>query len=179
MSLFNLFRAKPKPCTSCGEVSPGLHEVYSGLRHGAVTDRLCTACLISRLCTAIVGKSILFIEPLVSDAYCFAPFGGVGNQGLVEERVCLALAALAPKCADCSSAPRHLWMPLTDLDEAAMEAQPRHEYYSIPCEPGRWKETVSLCDEHIAARFREYIERKRYYFLTFRFPSEGDSGYYS
>jgi hypothetical protein len=179
MSFFDIFRSKPKQCTSCRDISPGLHQVYSGLRHGSVTDQLCTSCLISRLQTGIRGKRILFIEPLTTDGYCYAPFGEVGNRGLTQDRVRLALSSLAPKCADCTSEPHHLWMPLSDLDESAMEKQSRGDYYSIPSEPAHWKQTVPLCDEHVAAKIRNYIERKHYFFLTFRFPEGGDSGYYA
>ncbi len=125
------------------------------------------------------GRNILFIEPLTTDGYCYTPFGEVGNQGLTQDRVRLALASLAPKCADCPSKPRHLWMPLNDLDDEAMQQQPHNAYYPIPSEPSLWKETVSLCDEHLLERFRDYIERKRYFFGTFRFPSGADSGYYA
>ena len=179
MSFLDIFRSKPKQCTSCRDASPGLHQVYSGLRHGSVTDQLCTSCLISRLETGIHGKRILFIEPLTTDGYCYAPFGEIGNQGLTQARVRLALSSLAPKCPDCASEPHHLWMPLSDLDESAMQKQTRGDYYSIPSEPAQWKQTVSLCDAHLAARFRDCIERKRYFFLTFRFPESGDSGYYA
>ena len=179
MSFLDIFRFKPKQCTSCRDTSPGLHSIYPGLRNGSVTDQLCTNCLISRLNAVIHGKCILFIEPLTTDGYCYAPVGEDGNHGLLQDRVHLALSALAPKCADCVSEPHHLWMPLSDLDESAMEKQTRGEYYAIPSEPARCKQTVSLCDTHIAARFRVYIERKRYFFLTFRFPEGGDSGYYS
>jgi len=179
MSLFDIFRSKPKQCTSCWGTFPRLHRVYSGLRHGAVTDQLCTGCLISRLETRIQGTHILFIEPLTTDGYCCAPFGDVGNQGLTQDRVRLALSSLEPKCADCASEPHHLWMLLSDLDESAMEKQPNGRYCSIPGEPVQWKQTVSLCDKHVAARFRDYLERKSYFFLTFRFPEGGDAGYYS
>lgn len=179
MSFLDIFRSKPKQCTSCRNISPGLHSVYSGLRHGSVTDQLCTSCLISRLETAIHGRRILFVEPLTTDGYCYAPFGEVGNQGLTQDRVRLALSSLAPKCADCASEPHHLWMPLSDLDESAMKKQTRGDYYSIPSEPTQWKQTVSLCDAHVASRFRDYVERERYFFLTFRFPEGGDSGYYA
>jgi len=179
MSFLNIFRSQPKQCTSCRDNSAGLHRVYSGLRHGTITDQLCTNCLVSRLGTAIRGNNLLFIEPLTTDGYCFAPFGEVGNQGLTQDRVRLALASLAPKCADCSSEPHHLWMPLSDLDDKAMQQQPHNAYYPIPSEPSLWKETISLCDEHLTSRFRNYIERKRYFFLTFRFPSEANSGYYA
>jgi hypothetical protein len=179
MSLLNIFRFKPKPCPSCRTISPGLHRVQSGLRHGNVTEQLCTSCLMARLGTEIRGKSILFIEPLTSDFYCYAPFGGADNQGLTQHRVRLALASLIPKCADCSARSHHLWMPLGDLDEVAMQKLARNAYCSIPCEPGRWKETVSLCDAHVLERFRDYIEHKRYFFLTFGLPVGGDSGYYS
>jgi len=179
MSFLDLFRSKPKQCTSCPNSSPGLHRIYSGLRGGSITDELCPSCLISRLETGIRGKRILFIEPLTTDGYCYAPFGEIGNQGLTQERVRLALASLASKCVDCSSEPHHLWMLLGDLDESAMQKQARGHYYSIPAEPASWKQTASLCDAHAAARFRNYIEQKRYFFLTFRFPEGGDSGYYS
>lgn len=178
MSFFDIFRSKPRECTSCQSASPGLHRVYSGLRHGNVTDKLCTSCLISRLQTGIRGKRILFFEPLTTDGYCYTPLGEVGNQGLNRDRVRLALSSLGSKCADCSSEAHHLWMPLGDLDECAMEKQTRGDYYLIPSEPAHWKQTVSLCDAHVAARFRDYIERKRCFFLTFRFPEGGDSGCY-
>ena len=179
MGILDIFRSKPKPCTACRNTSPGLHHIYSGLRRGTITDQLCTNCLISRLGTEIRGKSILFIEPLTSDGYCYAPFGEIENQGLTQERVRLALSSLAPKCADCVSEPHHLWMPLSDLGDGAMQKQPPDAYYSIPSEPSRWKETVTLCDAHMLVRFRDGIERKRYFFLTFRFPSEAASGYYA
>jgi len=134
---------------------------------------------MARLATAIRGKRILFIEPLTTDGYCYAPFGEVGNRGLTQDRVRLALSSLAPKCADCASEPHHLWMPLADLDERAMEQQSRGDYYSIPSEPVQWKQTVSLCDAHVAARFRDCFERKRYFFRAFRFPEGGGSGYYA
>lgn len=179
MSFLNVFRSKPKQCTSCRDTCPGLHRVYSGLRGGIVIDQLCTNCLISRLETEINGKRILFVEPLTTDGYCYVPFGEVGNQGLTQERVRLALSSLAPKCADCSSEPHHLWMPLNDLDEDAMQQQTKGDYYPIPSQPTCWTETISLCDAHAMARFRDYIERKRYFLRTFRFPEGGDSGYYS
>ena len=179
MSLLDLFRPKPKHCTACRDASPGLHHVFSGVRRGGDTDRLCTRCLISRLEAGIRGKRILFIEPLVSDGYAYSAFGEVDNQGLTQDRVRLALSSLAPKCVECASEPHHLWMPLDDLDESAMEQQARGQYYSIPSEPACWKQTVSLCDAHVTARFRDYIERKRYFFLNFRFPEGGDSGYFA
>jgi hypothetical protein len=179
MSFLDIFRSKPKQCTSCRDTSDGLHHVYSGLRGGSVTDQLCTSCLISRLETEVRGKHILFVEPLTTDCYCYAPFGEAGNQGLNQDRVRLALSSLAPKCGACSAEPHHLWMPSSDLDESAMQKQTRGDYYSIPSEPARWKQTASLCNAHVAARFRDYIERKRYFFLTFRFPEGGNSGYYA
>ena len=179
MSITELFHSKPKPCTACRHPSTRLHRVYSGLSGGAETDRLCTGCLISRLGAEIRDRSILFIEPLTADGYCYAPFGEAGNQGLVQDRVRLALASLAAKCADCSSVPRHLWMPLSDLDDEAMRQQPPNAYYPIPSKPAFWQETVSLCDEHLLGRLREYVERKQFYFGTFRFPSGTDSGYYA
>jgi hypothetical protein len=56
----------------------------SDIRNGAVTDQLCTNCLISRLAMEIRGKSILFVEPLTMDGYCYAPSGDVGNQARIE-----------------------------------------------------------------------------------------------
>ena len=179
MNFPDIFRSKPRQCTSCRAISRCLHCVYAGLRRGSITERLCTNCLISRWESEIGGKGILFIEPLTTDCYCYFPFGEVGNQGLTQDRVRLALSSLALRCADCSSVPHHLWMPLRDLDESAMQKQTRGGYYSIPSEPACWRDTVSLCDGHAAARLRDYIERKRYAFLTFRFPEGGDSGYYS
>ncbi|HKD24657.1 MAG TPA: hypothetical protein VKC66_01895 [Xanthobacteraceae bacterium] len=176
MNFLDIFRSKPRQCTSCRDISSGLHRVYSGLRRGSITDQLCTNCLVSRLEAEIRGKRILFIEPLTTDAYCYFPFGEVGNQGLTQYRVRLALSSLAPACADCSLEPHHLWMPLTDLDDSAMQKQRIGD--AIPSEPAFWRDTVSLCDGHAAARVRDYIERKRYFFLTFRFPEGGDSGYY-
>jgi len=176
MSFLNIFRSKPRQCTSCREISAGLHRVYSGLRRGSITDQLCTTCLVSRLEAEIRGKRILFIEPLTTDGYCYFPFGEVGNQGLTQDRVRLALSSLAHACADCSLEPHHSWMPLTDLDDGAMQKQRIGD--AIPSEPACWRDTVSLCDGHAAARVRDYIERKRYFFLTFRFPEGGDSGYY-
>jgi len=178
MGFLNIFRSKPRQCTACRQSSPGLHQVYSGLRNGAVTDQLCTNCLISRLAAEIRGKNILFIEPLTTDGYCYFPFGDVGNQGQTQDRVHLALSSLAPKCANCSSVPRHAWMPLADLDDSAMRKQPPKSYYPIPLQSTAWKETVSLCDDHLSVRFRDFIEQKRFFFLTFRFPSGLDSGYY-
>lgn len=179
MSITEIFHSKPKQCTSCRNTSTRLHRIYSGLRHGIETDRLCTNCLISRLGKEIRGRSILFIKPLTSDGYCYFPFGEVENQGLTQDRVRLALSSLASKCADCSSEPRHIWMPLSDLDDGAMQKQPSTAYYPIPSEPARWKQTVSLCDEHMLHRFRDFIDQKRWFFLTFRFPSSSDAGYYA
>ena len=179
MSITQLFRAKPKPCTSCGSASARLHRIYSGLRRGTEADRLCTNCLISRFGKEIQGRRILFIEPLTSDGYCFFPYGEVENQGLTQDRVRLALSSIASKCADCSSEPRHIWMPLSDLDDGAMRKQPSIAYYPIPSEPGCWKQTVSLCDAHLLQRFRDFIDQKRWFFLTFRFPSSPESGYYA
>jgi hypothetical protein len=179
MNFLDIFRSKAGQCTSCRAISPCPHCVYAGLRRGSITDRLCTNCLISRLEAEIRGKGILFIEPLTTDGYCYFPLGEVGNQGLTQDRVRLALSCLAPMCADCSSVPYHLWMPLRDLDESAMQKQTRGGYYPIASEPACWRDTVSLCDGHAAARLRDCIERKRYAFLTFRFPQGGDSGYYS
>ena len=179
MNLPDVFHSKFKQCTSCRDFSTGLHRVYSGLRHGEETDRLCTNCLISRLETEIRGKNILFIEPLTSDGYCYFPFGEVENQGLTQDRVRLALSSLAFKCADCSSEPRHIWMPLSDLDDIAMQKQPTTAYYPIPSEPALWKQTISLCDEHLPRRFRDFIDPKRWFFRTFRIPSLSDAGYYA
>ncbi len=179
MSLRDIFRSKPKQCTSCKGFSAGLHRVYSGLRHGEETDRLCTNCLISRLETEIRDKSILFIEPLTSDGYCYFPFGEIENQGLTQARVRLALSSLASKCADCSSEPHHIWMPWSDLDDGAMQKQPSTAYYPIPSESALWKQTISLCDEHMSHRFRVFIGQKGWFFRTFRFPSSSAAGYYA
>lgn len=178
MSFRDIFHSKPKRCTSCRDFSAGLHRVYSGLRHGEETDRLCTNCLISRLETEIRGKSILFIEPLTSDGYCYFPFGEVENQGFTETRVRLAFSSLASKCADCSLEPSHIWMPWSDLDDGAMQKQPATAYYPIPSEPVLWKQTVSLCDEHMMQKFRDFIDQKCWFFGTFRYPSSLGAGYY-
>jgi hypothetical protein len=143
MSLLDLFRAKPKVCTACGNPTPGLHHVYPGLRGGEETERLCTRCLLAQLGQKIQGKTILFVEPITSDGYCYAPPGEVGHLGLTQERVGMALGALGSKCAVCTSKPQHLWMPLNDLDETAMEKQARTDYWSIPTEPSKWKETLN------------------------------------
>jgi hypothetical protein len=69
-------------------------------------------------------------------------------------------------------------MPLSDLDDAAMQEQKLGDYSVIPSEPADWKETVSLCNAHAVARLRAHIDRKRRFFLTFRFPEGGSSGVY-
>jgi hypothetical protein len=176
MALLDLFRSEPKACTSCGRPSAGLHRVWSGLRRGEVTDRLCTECLGARLRSAIEGLSILFIEPMVTDGYTFLPLDDEDCRGLLKERVNLALTSLAPACATCSGKARHLWMPRSDLDEAEMARQSASD---IPAIPSAWKGTVSLCPEHAVKTLRDYSEHKRYFFRTFRFPSGGDTGYYS
>jgi hypothetical protein len=178
MSLLDMFRSKPKPCTSCGNPSPGLHVVYSGQRGGKETDRLCTQCLVSRLAAAIEDRRVLFIEPLTADGYCFFAFGEVENLGLTQERVRLALSSPAATCADCPLEGRHVWMPLGDLDDPAMQRLPASEYYAIPSEPRLWKQSIPLCDEHMARRLREFIDRKGWHFLTFRFPASAGDGYY-
>jgi hypothetical protein len=177
MGLFDLFRRKPKPCTACGILSPGLHRVYSGIAGGEETDRLCTTCLIAQLEPHLRGKSIVFIEPLTTDGYVYWPLVAM-QERLAQRRAELALASLGPKCAACSSPPRHLWMPQEDLDEEAMETLSRRDYWSIPSEPAAWKSTLPLCDEHILSQLRVYIEQRRYYFLTFRFPDSTECGYY-
>lgn len=177
MSFRDIFSSKKK-CTVCAKPSLGLHRVYTGVRNGSLSDQLCSDCLVSRLGIEIRGKSILFIEPLTTDGYCYAPFGDVSNQGLTRDRVHLALSSLASQCAVCSSVPNHLWMPLNDLDDAAMQKQPQNAYYPIPSEPALWKSSVSLCHKHLPIKIREYIDGKRCYFRTFRFPSGLDSGYY-
>jgi hypothetical protein len=179
MSLLDMFRSKPKQCTSCGNPSPGLHVVYSGQRGGKETDRLCTQCLVSRLAEAIKDRRVLFTEPLTSDGYGFYPFGEVENLGLTQERVRLALSSPPAKCADCPSERRHVWMPLGDLDEGAMQGQPGNQYYPIPSEPALWKQSVPLCTEHMAQRLHDFLDQKGWHFLTFRFPSSPGDGYYS
>jgi hypothetical protein len=119
---------------------------------------------------------MLFIEPITCDGYTYSPPGGLGNQGLTRERVALALGSLGNRCAKCESKPQYLWMPLKDVDEKAMEKQPRLNYWSIPSEPAKWQETMALCQEHLLIQLGAYFE---IFFLTFRFPSEGDGGYYS
>lgn len=178
MSFIDFFRPKPKPCTTCGNMSAGLHEVYSSLRHGRVTDKLCTSCLLARLGTLIRGRSILFTEPLTSDGYCFTPLGEVDFEGLPRDRASLALSSRSARCADCTAESRHLWMPLDDLDETAMERLPANKYAPIALEPGQWKNVASLCDEHIAIKLQDYITKKHYWFLNFRFPAEESSGIY-
>src|SRR5262249_3768093 len=111
----------------------------------------------------IRGKRILFIEPLTTDAYCYFPFGEVGNQGLTQYRVRLALSSLAPACADCSLEPHHLWMPLTDLDDSAMQKQRIGD--AIPSEPAFWRDTVSLCDGHAAEEFGITLSGSVIFFL--------------
>ena len=49
MGFFDLFRPAPKPCTACRAESPELHRVWSGLRDGKETDRLCMSCWTERL----------------------------------------------------------------------------------------------------------------------------------
>jgi len=179
MGLLDIFRPKPKPCTGCGREVRGRHQVYSGLRHGALVDELCTDCLLSRLEEEIRGRRIVWIEPLTRDGYCYSPYGEIENEGLTEERVKLALASLGGQCADCGAEPHHLWMPLGDLDEEAMEKQEQYKYFQIPLKPADWQGTVPLCDQHAVARLRADVEAKGYVFLTFRFPAGGNEGYYS
>jgi hypothetical protein len=178
MSLLDMFRSKPKQCTSCGNPSSGLHVVYSGQRGGKETDRLCTECLVSRLAVDIRDRRVLFTEPLTSDGYSFTPFGEVGNTGLTQERVRLALSSSAATCADCSSERRHVWMPLGDLDDGAMQRQPSSEYYPIPLEPHLWKQSVPLCTKHMAQRLGAFLHQKGWHILTFRFPASPGDGYY-
>jgi hypothetical protein len=179
MSLLDMFRSKPRQCTSCGNPSAGLHVVYSGQRRGNETGRLCTHCLIARLASEIGDRRVLFIEPLTSDGYCFFPFGEVENLGLTQERVRLSLSSPAAKCAECQSGGRHVWMPVGDLDDEAMERQPANAYYPIPSEPRRWKQSVPLCTEHMAGRFGAFLDQKGWHILTFRFPAAPGDGYYS
>lgn len=178
LGLLDLFRAKPKPCTACAQLSPGVHRVYSGLRHGDETDRLCTKCLLARLASEIRGKSILFTEPLTIDGYCFTPLESSERTPLGDERIRKSLASLGPRCANCSLPPRHLWMPLADLDGDEMESLHRREYCTIPADPARWTETKSLCDEHLISALRAFIDGTKEYFGTFRFPSSDSSGHY-
>ncbi len=177
MNFFNLFQAKPKHCTSCGNISPGLHEIYSGIRDGQNIDQLCTTCLIARLGSQVQGKNILFIEPAITDYYTYTPLNEVNSQ-LAKSQIQLALATIGDKCAICSKPSSHLWMPQEDIDFEAMESQSANNYYSIPTNPPAWKGTVALCDEHIVEQLRDYIESKRNYFLTFRFPDSSSAGYY-
>lgn len=179
MGLFDIFRSKPKQCSSCKMSSPGLHVIYSGLSSGNEIGRICTNCLISSLRKEITEKKILFIEPITGDGYCYSPIGDITNQGITLERVQLSLAALRPMCVSCSKPANHLWMPLKELDDHLMEKRKAGEYYPIPSEPHKWNATIHFCDDHIIEAFREYISQKKYYFLTFRFPMGGDSGYYS
>jgi hypothetical protein len=179
MGFLDIFRGKPKQCTSCGRPSDGLHGVFSGQRRGAETDRLCTECLLSRLDPEIARRNILFIEPLTTDSYCYFPFGEVENRGLTEVRVRLALASLPCKCASCASAARHIWMPLSDLDNDSMNAQPNSEYYPIPSEPAHWRQSLQLCNGHMIGKLKAFVGEKGWSFLTFRFPSSSGDGYYS
>lgn len=179
MGLLDLFRPKPKPCSACLGLSPGLHRVWSGLRHGEETDRLCTPCLIERLAPAIRGKRLLFTEPSVIDSYCFTSIGELCGQGLVEERVGLALDSIGSKCAKCTVRPQHLWLSQDDLDWDAMNGQRMHEgCWTLPLEPSGWSGALPLCDAHVALHLREYLEGKRDYFGTFRFPDSSASGFY-
>ena len=176
MGLLDLFRSKPKPCTTCAQLSPGLHRVYSGLRHGDETDRLCTNCLMARLASEVRGKSILFTEPVTMDGYCFTPLSE--STPLNGERIRESLASLGPRCASCSLPPRHLWMPSADLDWDWMNGLRVPDFCTIPAEPARWTETRSLCDEHLVSGLRVFIDGTKEYFGTVRFPSSESSGYY-
>jgi hypothetical protein len=104
--------------------------------------------------------------------------GEAGNRGLTQDRVRQALSSLAPMCAACSSKPRHLWMPLDDLDNPSMEKQPSFAYWAIPSEPALWKETLSFCNEHMSDKIKDFVGQKREFFQTFRFPTGANEGYY-
>jgi hypothetical protein len=178
MSVFDIFRPKPKPCSSCGKTTRSLHNVWSGLRNGELSGKLCTACLISKLQLQIKGKNILFIEPLTMDAYCFTPLDDNMTGKLTRERTKLALTSLDKKCAQCSSSPQHLWMQREELDEEAMEQQAENAYYSIPSLPSSWKTTESLCEKHLLETLKQYIEKSGSCFGTFRFPNASKLGFY-
>lgn len=180
MGLLDLFRSAPKPCTSCRAEFPKLHGIWSGLRGGEETDRLCTSCWTERLGREIRGKQVLFFEPMVVDSYCFTPLDELEND-FVRDRIVLALESLGPKCARCSSRPVHLWLPLDDTDEEEMNmanSRSRTHHWFIPSEPARWTGAVALCDQHLPQHLRAYLEEKRDTFLTFRFPDSSASGAY-
>ncbi len=179
MTLFDLFRGKPKLCSSCGGESRGLHIVYSGLRFGEVTDRLCHECLVSRLGQHLAGKSIVFFEPLTADGYTFQPLSEFGAESLVTKRSSLLLDSLGSTCSFCASAPRHVWIPQDDLDAEAMERQAPTEYFSIPNEPAGCPGALRLCNQRVLEHLREYCEAHRFFFLTFRFPDSSVRGCYS
>jgi hypothetical protein len=94
--ILGIFRPQPRKCSSCLDLSPGVHQVWSGQRAGHLTEKLCTKCLTARLATAIRGKTIVFVEPLTSDSYCYTPATGTATLSL--SRMQLALSALPP-CA--------------------------------------------------------------------------------
>ena len=174
--LLTFFRPKPRKCSACLALSPGLHQVWSGQRSGHLTDQLCTKCLTSRLAAAIHGKTIVFVESLTGDGYTYTQVTGTGN--LSQSRMQLALDSMPPVCTVCDAPTRHLWMPQADLDFDAMEEQKDTNYYSIPHEPSKWTQTLPLCDEHIISHLRKYLDDKNAFFLTFRFPDSGRTGYY-
>jgi len=69
-------------------------------------------------------------------------------------------------------------MPQEDLDQIAMEKQIAKDYWSIPSQPSSWTGTIAFCDEHVVLRLQQYIEQRKYWFLTFRFPDLSEYGYY-
>ena len=123
------------------------------------------------------GKNILFIEPAITDYFTYAPLDQIRGP-LAKPKIQSAMAMIGSKCAVCDKKSTHLWMSQNDLDYEAMETLPTGEYYNIPYDPTLWKETLTLCDEHIIAQCRDLIESKRISFLTFSFPDSSSSGCY-
>lgn len=155
-----------------------LHTIYSGLRGGDVTDRLCHDCVISRLGNHIAGKTILFFEPLSNDSYVFVPVTECDRSPIASDRMAQVLDSKHGSCTRCSSPSRHVWIPQIDLDEEAMETQVTDQFYLIPREPADCLGATYFCDTHLLVHLRSYLEDRACHFLTFRLPDSSTRGFY-
>jgi len=177
MSVFSLFKPKSKVCSVCGLSFPKCHNIYSDLKHGKKVAELCSNCLVSELNNKIKGKSIVFFEPLSEDSYCYSKMDEINNKA-VYNRILETIENIREKCDICSNAASHLWIPTEDLDEEEMENQKNDEYFNIPLPKNVRKHSKYYCDEHIKDHLFNYFDKKRVFFLTFRFPDSSKNGFY-
>ncbi|HEY2324553.1 MAG TPA: hypothetical protein VGJ82_16960 [Thermoanaerobaculia bacterium] len=175
--MFNIFKRRPKPCTSCGVASDRLHSVYAGLRHGERIANICTACLGRQLVERIEGKEIAFIEPLTGDGYTYLPVDEL--PAAAADRIQLTVSNRSVDCEVCGRPARHVWIPINDTDEELENTFPIDAFYLVPAEPDQWEAVASLCSEHVVETLTNLVEERRYRFLTFRFPDASTIGYYS